>query len=213
MRAKFISFGLIIYLFQPQEFPVSDFSTFVNKLQILIKQAYFAGGCFWCTESIFQRVNGVIEVIPGYMGGHIKNPAYREVCNGTTGHTETLKIRYDQKIVSYGELLEIFFLTHDPTTTNRQGNDVGSQYRSAIFYNNLEEKLQIEDCIYRMSKEGIFDGSIVTEIHAECPFYEAEIEHKNYYNRNTEQPYCQYIITPKIKKFKSIFNQHTIKNE
>ena len=104
-----------------------------------LEKAYFAGGCFWCTESIFQRIRGVIEVVPGYMGGHIKNPAYREVCNGDTGHTETIKVLYEQDIISYGELLEIFFLTHDPTTLNRQGNDVGSQYRSAIFYNNLDD--------------------------------------------------------------------------
>ncbi|MEK9516964.1 MAG: peptide-methionine (S)-S-oxide reductase MsrA [Flavobacteriaceae bacterium] len=176
----------------------------------MIKQAYFAGGCFWCTESIFQRIRGVIEVIPGYMGGHIKNPAYREVCNGNTGHTETIKVRYDQDLVSYGELLEIFFLTHDPTTLNRQGNDVGSQYRSAVFFNNLEEKIQIEDCINRMQKEGVFEDPIVTEVNTECPFYPAEIEHHDYYNQNKEQPYCQFVITPKIKKLKSIFNQYTI---
>tara|TARA_B100002019_G_scaffold187119_1_gene161578 strand:+ start:2231 stop:2764 length:534 start_codon:yes stop_codon:yes gene_type:complete len=176
----------------------------------VIKQAYFAGGCFWCTESIFQRIRGVIEVIPGYMGGHIKNPAYREVCKGNTGHTETIKVRYDQDLVSYGELLEIFFLTHDPTTLNRQGNDVGSQYRSAVFFNNLEEKIQIEDCINRMQKEGVFEDTIVTEVNTECPFYPAEIEHHDYYNQNKEQPYCQFVITPKIKKLKSIFNQYTI---
>ncbi len=176
----------------------------------MIKQAYFAGGCFWCTESIFQRIRGVIEVIPGYMGGHIKNPAYREVCKGNTGHTETIKVRYDQDLVSYGELLEIFFLTHDPTTLNRQGNDVGSQYRSAVFFNNLEEKIQIEDCINRMQKEGVFEDTIVTEVNTECPFYPAEIEHHDYYNQNKEQPYCQFVITPKIKKLKSIFNQYTI---
>ena len=175
----------------------------------MIRQAYFAGGCFWCTESIFQRIKGVIEVVPGYMGGHIKNPAYREVCNGNTGHTETIKILYDNELISYSELIEIFFLTHDPTTLNRQGNDVGSQYRSAIFYNNLDEKTQIEDCINRLEKEVVFENPIVTEVKTECIFYIAEIEHHNYYNLNTDQPYCQFLITPKIKKFKSIFNQYT----
>lgn len=174
------------------------------------KLAYFAGGCFWCTESIFQRITGVIEVIPGYMGGNIKNPAYREVCNGNTGHTETIKVLYDHDLVSYGELLEIFFLTHDPTTIDRQGNDVGSQYRSAVFYNNMEERIQIEDCINRIQIEGVFDNPIVTEINIECPFYPAEIEHHQYYNQNKEHPYCQFIITPKIKKFKSIFKQYSI---
>ena len=175
----------------------------------MIKKAHFAGGCFWCTESIFQRVKGVVEVVPGYMGGHIKNPAYREVCNGNTGHTETIKITYDQDLVTYGELLEIFFLTHDPTTQNRQGNDVGTQYRSAIFYNNLEEKIQIENCIDRLQNEKAYDNPIVTEVNTESTFYEAEVDHHNYYNQNRDQPYCQFVITPKIKKFESLFNQHT----
>ena len=175
----------------------------------MIKLAYFAGGCFWCTESIFQRIKGVIEVTPGYMGGHMKNPTYGEVCNGNTGHTETVKVLYDHDIVSYGELLEIFFLTHDPTTLDRQGNDVGSQYRSAVFFNNIEEKIQIEDCINRFQIDGIFDNPIVTEVNTECPFYPAETEHHEYYNQHKEQPYCQLIITPKIKKFKSIFKQYS----
>ena len=176
----------------------------------MIKKAYFAGGCFWCTESIFQRIRGVLEVIPGYMGGHLKNPSYREVCNGDTGHTETIKILYDQGLVSYGELLRIFFMTHDPTTLNRQGNDVGSQYRSAVFYNNFEEKIQIVDCISQLDKEGVFEKPIITEVNNESSFYPAEKEHHNYYNQNAEQPYCQFVISPKIKKLRSIFNQYTI---
>ena len=176
----------------------------------MIKKAYFAGGCFWCTESIFQRIRGVLEVIPGYMGGHIKNPGYREVCKGNTGHTETVKIIYDQDLVNYGDLLEIFFITHDPTTINRQGNDVGTQYRSAIFYNNLEEKNQVEQYIQQLQIEGVYENPIVTEINSECPFYEAEIEHHDYYNQNKDQPYCQFVISPKIQKLKSIFNQYTL---
>ena len=143
------------------------------------------------------------------MGGHLKNPAYREVCNGNTGHTESIKITYDQDLVTYGELLEIFFLTHNPTTQNRQGNDVGSQYRSAIFYNNLEEKIQIENCIDRLQNEKAYNNPIVTEVNSESTFYEAEVDHHNYYNQNRDQPYCQFVITPKIKKFESLFNQHT----
>ena len=176
----------------------------------MIKQAYFAGGCFWCTESIFQRIRGVLEVIPGYMGGHIKNPGYREVCKGNTGHTETVKIIYNQDLVNYGDLLEIFFITHDPTTINRQGNDVGTQYRSAIFYNNLEEKNQVEQYIQQLQIEGVYENPIVTEINSECPFYEAEIEHHDYYNQNKDQPYCQFVISPKIQKLKTIFNQYTV---
>lgn len=134
----------------------------------------------------------------------------REVCNGITGHTETIKITYDQDIVPYSSLLEIFFLFHDPTTLNRQGNDIGTQYRSAIFYNNLEEKNQIHACIDQFEKDKIYSDPIVTEINIECPFYPAEVEHHNYYNRNSEQPYCHYVITPKIKKLESLFKQYTI---
>ena len=173
-----------------------------------MKLAYFAGGCFWCTESIFQRIKGVIEVIPGYMGGHIKNPAYREVCKGNTGHTETIKIRYDQDLVSYDELLKIFFMTHDPTTLNQQGNDVGTQYRSAIFSNDIAEKILIKDCISHLEKEAIFENSIVTEINTKINFYTAEIDHHNYFNQNKNQPYCQFVISPKIKKLNLIFNQY-----
>ena len=122
-----------IFMFNHLLFCSINLIYLINKIINMIKLAYFAGGCFWCTESIFQRIKGVIEVIPGYMGGHIKNPTYGEVCNGNTGHTETIKVLYDHDIVSYGELLEIFFLTHDPTTLDRQGNDVGSQYRSLLF--------------------------------------------------------------------------------
>ena len=181
----------------------------LNKIKKMIKLAYFAGGCFWCTECIFQQIKGVVQVTPGYMGGNIKNPTYGDVCNGNSGHTETIKVTYDHDLVSFVELLEIFFFTHDPTTIDRQGNDVGSQYRSAVFFNNMEEKLQIEDCINRIQTEGIFDNPIVTEINTECPFYPAEIEHHEYYNKNKEHPYCQFIITPKIKKFKSIFKQYS----
>ena len=179
----------------------------------MVKQAYFAGGCFWCTESIFQRIRGVLKVIPGYMGGNIKNPGYREVCNGNTGHTETVKIIYDQDLVNYGDLLEIFFMTHDPTTINRQGNDVGTQYRSAIFYNNLEEKNQVEQFIQQLQIEGVFDNPIVTEINSECPFYEAEIEHHDYYNQNKDQPYCQFVISPKIQNLNQFLINILYNNE
>jgi peptide-methionine (S)-S-oxide reductase len=179
----------------------------------LLKKAFFAGGCFWCTESIFRNVKGVLDVVPGYMGGHFKRPAYREVCNGNTGHTETIQITYDSALVTYVTLLEIFFHTHDPTTLNRQGNDVGTQYRSAVFYNNLDEKQEIEQIVESLTKEVVFENPIVTEILPECPFYEAESEHRDYYRRNIEQPYCQYVITPKLKKFKSLFNQLIESNE
>ena len=176
----------------------------------MFKNAYFAGGCFWCTESIFQRIRGVSHVIPGYMGGFIKNPAYREVCTGKTGHTETIKITYDKNVVSYKELLEIFFSTHDPTKLNRQGNDVGSQYRSAVFFENQIERIQIIECISLFEKNKIYNDSFVTEINKKLEFYEAEIEHHDYYNQNKSQPYCQSIIRPKIKKFQSLFDKYIV---
>ena len=176
----------------------------------MFKNAYFAGGCFWCTESIFQRVKGVSSVIPGYMGGFIKNPAYREVCSGKTGHTETIKIMYDENIVSYNELLEIFFTIHDPTSLNRQGNDVGSQYRSAVFFENQSERIQILECISLFEKNNIYNKSFVTEINKKTEFYEAELEHHDYYNQNKTQPYCQFVIKPKIKKLNSFLNKYTV---
>ena len=166
--------------------------------------AIFAGGCFWCTEAVFQRLNGVKEVISGYTGGTIKNPAYREICTGRTGHAEAVKIVFDASEVSFTELLEVFFATHDPTTLNRQGNDVGTQYRSEIFYTSEEQKSEAEAFIALLEKEKIFGSPIVTAISEEKPFYKAEIEHQNYYNDNKLQPYCQFIINPKIKKL----NQH-----
>jgi peptide-methionine (S)-S-oxide reductase len=152
----------------------------------------------------------VSQVIPGYMGGFIKNPDYREVCTGNTGHTETIKITYDKNVVSYAELLEIFFSIHDPTTPNRQGNDIGSQYRSAVFFENPIERIQITECISLFEKNKIYNESFVTEINKKLEFYEAEIEHHDYYNQNKSQPYCQYIIRPKIKKFNSLFDKYSV---
>jgi peptide-methionine (S)-S-oxide reductase len=168
--------------------------------------AIFAGGCFWCTEAVFQRLNGVEQVISGYTGGSIKNPAYREICTGRTGHAEAIKITFDPSKVSYVELLEVFFATHDPTTLNRQGNDVGTQYRSEIFYTSQEQKQRAEEFIALLEKEQIFASPIVTAISEEKPFYNAEVEHQNYYNDHREQPYCQVIIDPKIKKLNAYYS-------
>ena len=168
--------------------------------------AISAWGCFWCTESVFQRLNGVKKVVSGYTGGSIKNPAYREICTGRTGHAEAVKIVFDEAKVSYVELLEVFFATHDPTTLNRQGNDVGTQYRSEIFYTSLEQKGQAEDSIAALEKQHVFSSPVVTAVSAAMPFYEAETEHQNYYNDNQLQPYCQFIINPKIKKLNHSFS-------
>lgn len=167
----------------------------------LKKVAYFAGGCFWCTEAIYQNIKGVEEVISGYIGGSIKNPSYREVCSGRTGHAEAVRVVYDQTLVSFNLLVAIFFSTHDPTTLNRQGADVGTQYRSAIFYTSENQRKIIDQVIKELTQQSIFDAPIVTEINAEMPFYTAEKEHNNYFNNNREQPYCQAVIEPKINKF------------
>ena len=166
----------------------------------LFKTAIFAGGCFWCTEAVFNRIEGVKEVISGYTGGFIKDPAYREVCEGRTGHAEATKIIFDKDKVSYKELLEIFFATHDPTTLNRQGNDVGTQYRSAIFYLDEEQKNSAEDFIVRLNSSNVFEKPIVTEIAEFKVFYDAENNHQDYYENNKQQGYCQIIINPKLKK-------------
>lgn len=163
--------------------------------------ATLAGGCFWCTEAVFQRLKGVESVTPGYTGGHIKNPSYHEVVAGDTGHAEALKIVFDPGIITYKRLLEIFFHLHDPTTLNRQGNDAGPQYRSAIFYHDTKQKETAENVIKDIEKSKLWGGrKIVTEIQSAPEFYPAENYHKNYYNENSYQPYCTYVIDPKIQK-------------
>lgn len=167
----------------------------------------FGGGCFWCTEAIFQRLNGVVSVESGYSGGHIKNPGYKEVCTGATGHAECTQIVYDTNKLSLAELLQVFFKTHDPTTLNRQGGDEGTQYRSVIFYRNDEQKKVAEDIKSGLDKSGAFDSPIVTEISPFSVFYKAEDYHQNYYNLNKDKnPYCTYVIVPKVEKFEKYFS-------
>lgn len=163
--------------------------------------AIFGNGCFWCTEAIFMQLKGVESVLPGYSGGKIKNPSYKEVCTGNTGHAEVIQIIFDPNTISFRELLEVFFYTHDPTTLNRQGNDVGTQYRSAIFYNSENQKDDAELIIRQLEAEGVYDRRIVTEITAFDVFYPAEDYHQNYYNNNKDQPYCRAVINPKLDKF------------
>lgn len=167
--------------------------------------AVFAGGCFWCTEAIFRSIEGVKDVIPGYTGGFIKHPAYREVCKGTTGHAEGVKITFDVSKVSYETLLELFFATHNPTTLNKQGNDVGTQYRSEIFYTEDYQKDAAKKFISLLEKEEIFENPIVTKVTSFDIFYEAEDYHQNYYANNKEQPYCQVTISPKLKKINTYY--------
>ncbi|HKL33730.1 MAG TPA: peptide-methionine (S)-S-oxide reductase MsrA [Tangfeifania sp.] len=170
-----------------------------------LKKATLGGGCFWCTEAVYKELKGVVDVVPGYSGGSIKNPAYREVCTGRTGHAEVVQISYNPEVVSYKEILEVFFMTHDPTTLNRQGNDVGTQYRSAVFYHDEYQKETAEEVIRYFEKENIYNQPIVTEVAPFETFYKAEDYHKDYFERNEDQPYCQFIVAPKVAKFKKIF--------
>ena len=163
------------------------------------KVSYFAGGCFWCTEAIFDQIYGVTKVQSGFSGGHTNNPSYYQVCSGSTGHAETVKVFYDPLKVKFEELLNVFFNSHDPTTKDRQGNDIGNHYRSAIFYTNIHEKELSEDFILKLNKDKVFTNKILTEIVEFKNFYLAESEHQNYYNNNKNQPYCSFVIKPKIQ--------------
>lgn len=170
-----------------------------------LEKATLGGGCFWCTEAVYLELKGVTDVKPGYSGGHVKNPSYREVCNETTGHAEVVQITFDPSVVSFAEILEVFFVTHDPTSLNRQGNDVGTQYRSAIFYHNEKQKETALQIIANLEKEKAYDKPIVTEVTAFKAFYPAEDYHVNYFARNKNQPYCQFVVAPKVEKFRKAF--------
>jgi len=164
-----------------------------------------AGGCFWCLEAVYDRMKGVESVESGYMGGQTPDPTYEQVCTGRTGHAEVVRVGFDPKVVSAREILEVFFAIHDPTTLNRQGHDVGTQYRSAIFYHSPAQKAAAEAVIADLTKEHVFDSPIVTEVVPAGPFYPAEDYHQDYFARNPSQPYCVYVVTPKLAKFRQKF--------
>ncbi|HET8837855.1 MAG TPA: peptide-methionine (S)-S-oxide reductase MsrA [Flavobacteriaceae bacterium] len=174
-----------------------------------LQNASLASGCFWCSEAVFRNLKGVYNVRSGFMGGSIKNPAYREVVAGRTGHAETVQFQFDPDVIGYRELLLIFFTTHDPTTLNRQGNDVGTHYRSIIFYHSEEQKSTAIEVVEELNRE-IFHGKIVTEIKEATEFFEAGVEHKNFYETHREYPYCQVIIDPKIKKLREHFSEKLV---
>ena len=176
-----------------------------KKMSAALDTATFGTGCFWCTEAVFQNLNGVTSVASGYSGGTTSDPSYEEVSTGTTGHAEVCQITYDPKVVSFKELLEAFWKTHDPTTLNRQGNDVGTQYRSVIFYHNAKQKEEAEHYKKALDTSGAFDAPIVTEITPYSNFYKAENYHQDYYNQHGSQPYCMFVIRPKVEKFKKAF--------
>ncbi|MBB6098700.1 peptide-methionine (S)-S-oxide reductase [Deinobacterium chartae] len=165
--------------------------------------ATLAGGCFWCLEAVYDDLRGVTDVVSGYMGGHVANPDYRQVCTGDTGHAEVVQITFEPEQVSFRQLLEVFFTIHDPTTLNRQGADVGTQYRSAVFYHSEEQRRTAEEVIAELGAQGVWPAPIVTELSPASTFYPAEEYHQEYFARNPAQPYCQVVIAPKVAKFRS----------
>ncbi len=167
--------------------------------------AVFGGGCFWCTEAVFKELRGVVSVVPGYTGGTTEHPTYEEVCSGTTGHAEAARIEYDPGVITFHDLLTVFFATHDPTTPNRQGNDVGTQYRSAIFYTTPQQKEEAERYVGELEKQSTLGGHVVTEITPLTQWYEAEADHKEYFARHPEKAYCQIVINPKLEKVQKKF--------
>lgn len=183
----------------------ANMSTNQVPLHSNLDTATFGSGCFWCVEAIFQRLNGVQKVVSGYSGGDIKNPSYKEVCTGRTNHAEVVQIYFDPSIISFDELLEVFWKTHDPTTLNKQGADEGTQYRSAVFYHNEKQKELAEKYKKELDASGAWDKPIVTEISEYKNFYIAEDYHQNYFNQNGSQPYCSFVIQPKIEKFEKVF--------
>jgi peptide-methionine (S)-S-oxide reductase len=191
---------ILLFLTSLNTFSQNSFKTMNSQI------ATFGSGCFWCTEAIYQQVKGVEKVASGYMGGKIKNPTYKEVCSGLSGHAEVVQITYNPALVSFEALLEIFWKTHDPTTLNKQGNDEGTQYRSVVFYHNEEQKKSAEFYKDKLNKSGAFEKPIITEISPSSIFYVAEDYHQNYFNLNKKQPYCSYIIQPKLDKFKKVFS-------
>lgn len=206
-RILIVSLFAITNLFscaQPQ-IKTKNMSNAAIPAGLKTETATFGEGCFWCTESFFQRLEGVLQVKSGYGGGFVENPTYEQVCDKTTGHVELAQIIYDPSKISYDELLEVFWKTHDPTTMNQQGNDVGPQYRSVIFYHNQEQKEKAEKYKAALQKSGAWEKPIVTAIEPFKNFYPAENYHQNYYNDNQNQPYCRFVIRPKLEKFEHVF--------
>lgn len=198
-------FSFALLGFQTAGQTITDNFTLKKGADSKLEKATFGSGCFWCSEAVFERVNGVKEVESGYAGGTVKNPTYEQVCSGATGSAEVTQINYDPDIITYDELLEIFWKTHDPTTLNRQGNDVGTQYRSVIFYHNDEQKKKAEEYKKSLDKSGSWDDPIVTEIAPYNNYTKAEDYHQNYYENNPNQGYCSFVIVPKIEKFEKVF--------
>lgn len=193
--------------------PTNEMTTQSMNTEEGLDTATLGAGCFWCVEAVFQELNGVKKVTSGYTGGFVKNPSYKEVCTGRTGHAEVAQIIFDPQVVSFEEILEVFWKTHDPTTLNRQGNDVGSQYRSSVFYHNEDQKEKAEFYLKKLDESGAWDDPIVTTIEPLEDFYVAEDYHQNYYNNNASQPYCKFVIQPKVEKFRKAFAEKRVPSE
>jgi len=185
--------------------PTEALSPATGRAKEGLEMATFGAGCFWCTEAVFQQLKGVERVVSGYSGGHVKSPTYQNVCSGSTGHAEVVQITFDPKVVSFAELLEVFWKTHDPTTLNRQGNDEGTQYRSVVFYHSDDQRRAAEHCKRTLDESGGLGRPIVTEISPFTQFYAAEDYHQNYFADNPRQPYCSAIIRPKVDKVRTVF--------
>jgi peptide-methionine (S)-S-oxide reductase len=214
MKAIFKTLGLVISMMSVFSCgnagePSSDALISENNEEEMVIEgmdtATFGAGCFWCIEAVFQDLKGVQSVTSGYTGGFVKNPSYKEVCTGRTGHAEVAQIVFDPEVISFDELLEVFWKTHDPTTLNRQGNDVGTQYRSSVFYHNADQKEKAQYYKSKLDESGAYPNPIVTTIEELTDFYVAEDYHQNYYNNNSSQPYCTFVIQPKVEKFRKAF--------
>ena len=201
LGARFLSFGAVMFTLLGG---MMSESTQAAATPTTVK-ATFGGGCFWCTEAVYAQIKGVTRVTSGYIGGHVKDPTYKQVCSGLTGHAEAVEIEYDPAVVAYEKLLEIFFSTHDPTTLNRQGADVGTQYRSAIFYHDDEQKKAAQQVIIQLNAAKVFPARIVTKLEPATVFYPAEDYHQDYFAINGYQPYCQAVIAPKVAKVRKVF--------
>ncbi|MFL5341966.1 MAG: peptide-methionine (S)-S-oxide reductase MsrA [Gemmataceae bacterium] len=208
-----VAFGTVAFLLRPKHFGPSDQFPTIDPAEVEDapsaepESATFAAGCFWCTEAVFQRLKGVRHVAAGYSGGHFKNPTYEQVCSGATGHAEAVQLTFDPAEVSYAELLEVFWRTHDPTTPNRQGEDYGTQYRSAIFYHSDRQRQLAELYKRKINEAGVFPAPVVTEITPFESFYPAEDDHQNYFRSHGGQLYCRMVIRPKIERLERIFQQ------
>ena len=180
----------------------------VKKGKVANDTITLGGGCYWCVEAVYERLDGVVDVYSGFSGGSIENPTYEQVCSGRTGHAEVVQIAFDSTLTSVKDILEVFFVVHDPTTLNKQGHDVGTQYRSVIFYHSDEQKAIAKEVIAALEKEKVFNSPIVTAVQPMTVFYEAEDYHLDYYAKNPDQSYCQLVVRPKVEKFEKVFGKH-----